>query len=420
MKMLKQLFSNEFRKGALILFITLNIFNFLNLLFHFIMGRMLGPADYGILAALMSLIFLHGIPSESVQNLVSRYTSKFNVKKENGKIRYLMSRAISKGIFIVIVLYAFLLIISLFLANFLDISFWLIALTNLMIFAAILAPILRGILQGRKKFTKLGISYIIEAIVKIIVAIFLVGIGFQLGSNFQIYGAMTGVLVGAFVALLFSLYFNIDLNKQKIKRTHFENVYTESVHYIIAMIVILLAFNIDILLAKRFFEAELAGKYAVLTILGRIIYLGVFSISKAMFPITSEKYEINSNTKSLFIKSLAVVVTLCIIGVMVYALFPKLIIFILYGSLYTDVSNLLVYSGIALSFLALTNVVLLYCLSINGLKKSYYLFIFLIIEIVLLSLFHDSLLEYILAFMASTIIMFIGTLFLLRKNGEKN
>ena len=415
MKMFKQLFSNEFRKGALILFITLNIFNFLNLLFHFIMGRILGPADYGVLAVLMSIIFLHGIPNESIQNLISRYTSKFNAKKENGKIKYLMLKAGKKGFMAAIVIFIILVLVSFLLANFLNINFWLIALTNLMIFSGILAPVWRGILQGEKRFEQLGASYVIEAWTKLVVAISLVVLGLQ------IFGAIIGVLFGAAAALYFSgLVNHHNLKKEKIKKTQFDHIYIESVHYLIAMIVILLAFNIDVILAKRFFEAELAGKYAVLTIIGRIIYLGVFSISKAMFPITSEKYEMNSNTKILFVKSLVVVVTLCAIGVMLYALFPKLIIFILFGSLYTDVSNLLVYAGIALSFLALTNVVLLYCLSINGLKKSYYLFIFLIIEVVLLSLFHNGLFEYILAFMASTIIMFIGTLFFLRKNGKKN
>ena len=83
------------------------------------MGRILGPADYGVLAVLMSIIFLHGIPNESIQNLISRYTSKFNAKKENGKIKYLMLKAGKKGFVAAIVIFIILVLVSFLLANFL-------------------------------------------------------------------------------------------------------------------------------------------------------------------------------------------------------------------------------------------------------------------------------------------------------------
>ena len=78
--MFKKSLSSGLGKGAIILFITLNIFNFLNYLFHFVMGRMLGPEDYGVLAVLMSIMLIYNIPTEAIQNLISRYTSKFNFK----------------------------------------------------------------------------------------------------------------------------------------------------------------------------------------------------------------------------------------------------------------------------------------------------------------------------------------------------
>src|SRR3989338_1959753 len=95
---LKKKFSNELGRGAFILFITINIFNLLNFLFHFSMGRLLGPAAYGILAVLMSLVYIYNIPSEAIQNIISRYTSKFNIKKEHGKIKSLLFKGLFKGI----------------------------------------------------------------------------------------------------------------------------------------------------------------------------------------------------------------------------------------------------------------------------------------------------------------------------------
>ena len=98
--MIKKFFKSELGKGSLILFITMNLFNFFNFLFHFSMGRLLGPSDYGILAALMSLIYIYNVPVEAIQNIISRYTSTFNLKKEEGKTKFLVNKSLKKGLFL--------------------------------------------------------------------------------------------------------------------------------------------------------------------------------------------------------------------------------------------------------------------------------------------------------------------------------
>ena len=87
--MFKKYLSSELGKGAIILFVTMNIFNVLNYLFHFAMARewMLGPEGYGTLAVLMSIIYIYGIPTEAIQNIITKLTSKLNVKHENKKIK---------------------------------------------------------------------------------------------------------------------------------------------------------------------------------------------------------------------------------------------------------------------------------------------------------------------------------------------
>jgi len=405
----KKFFSSELGRGSLILFIMINIFNFFNFLFHFSMGRLLGPANYGILAVLMSLIYIYGIPSEAIQTLISKYTSNLNIKKEHNKIKFLMVNSFSKGFKISIFLFILLNILAIFISSFLKINYWLIFTTNILILFFILSPIIRGILQGRKKFALLGTSMIIESGVKLFIAILLVILGFK------IFGALIGILIVTLLGFVFSIYFNKNIIKQEKQKTTFNNIYSKSIPYFMTMFIILVMFSLDIILAKRFFSAELAGQYSVLSMLGKMIFFGTIAISKAMFPIASEKHKNNLNSKELFKKSILTISALCFIVVMIYYIFPELVIKLLYGNQYIGVKDYLVYSGLALSFLSLSNLVLIYGLSINKLKKSYYLGIFLLLEIILLSLFHKTILEYILAFMVSNIIMFIGSLFLVRK-----
>jgi len=399
--MFKKIFSSELGRGASILFITIGIFNFLNLLFHFSMGRLLGPVDYGTLAVLMSLMYIYNIPAEAIQNIITKYTSKFNLKKENKKIKFFMFKSLKKGFKIALWIFLIATLFAIFLSKFLGINFWLILLTNVLIFSAFSNPITSGVLQGRKKFKILGINMILSSGLKLVFAISLVIIGFK------VFGAMIGVLIGVFSGLIFSFYFNREIIEEKEEKVPFKNIYSKSVPYFISTLVIFLIFSLDIILAKRFFSPELAGQYSVLSMLGKIIFFGTVAISKAMFPLTSEKHESNENHFELFKKSILIIASICVIAVGIYAFFPKLVVGILYGNQYLNVAPYLIYSGLALSFLSLSNLVLIYGLSINGLRKSHYLFIFLIIEIILLSLFHSSILEYILAFMVCNIIIFI-------------
>jgi len=407
--MIKKIFSNELGRGAFVLFSTMILFNFLNFLFHFSMGRLLGPVNYGVLAVLMSIVYIFGVPAEAIQNLISNYTSKFNIKKENNKIKFLMFKSLKMGFKIALLLFLISIILAIFISKFLEINFWLILLTNVLLVSSLTLPIIRGVLQGRKRFLYLGENLIIESVLKLIFSISLVLFGFK------IFGAMVGVLLGVFSAIVFAFYFNKDIIKEKEKPISFDGIYLKSIPYFIAMFVIFLALGLDIILARRFFSPGLAGQYSVLSMLGKIIFFGTVAISKVMFPLTSEKHDMNEDSYGLFKKSFLLVFFLCSIAILIYGLFPKLVISILYGRQYIEMSSYLVYSAIALSFLSLSNLVLIYGLSTKGLRSPWFLPIFLVTEIILLYSFNNNIQEYILAFMVSNIIMFIGSLFFLKR-----
>ena len=410
---MKKIFKSELGKGAFILFVTMGIFFFLNFVFHFTMGRILGPAGYGILATLMSLVYLYGAPTEAIQNVVTRYTANLNLKKENGKIKFLLLKSLKRGFIISTALFLIAIIPSMYAASLLKIDLGLIILTNAFLFSSFSLPVVRGVLQGRKKFTALGIGMMVESVLKLTSAIFLVMIGWQ------VFGAMIGVIIGVLASFILSFYMNSGILRENKEKIEFDNIYSKSVPYFVSMFVILLMLSMDIIFVRWLFSSnpEVVGSYAVLSMMGKMIFFGTMAIGKAMFPLTSEKYDNNKEKdgSKLFRKSFFVVLLICLISIMVYTIFPKFLINLFYGGQYTGVANLLKYSGISLSFLSLTNLVVIYGLSTNRLKRSYFMLFYFIITLVLLYFFHSSLIEYMLAFMVSNIIMFIGVLFLVKK-----
>jgi len=407
--MIKKIFSSEFGKGAMVLFVLFNIFNLLNYFFHFVMGRMLGPADYGILIALMALINIYSIPTEAIQNIISRYTSRFNLEKKEGKIKYLMFKSLRKSLIISAPIFLIATIIAFPLSKFLNINIWLIFIVNLFIFYSFLGPINKGILQGRKKFGLLGTNLILGSGLKLFFSISFVIFGYK------VFGAMIGILFGAISGFIFSFYFNKKILEKKEEKISFNNAYSKGIPYFIVMLVILLALNLDIILAKRFFSPEITGRYGVISMLSKMIFFGTIAISKTMFPLSSERYDDNENSFGLFKKAGFMILFVSIVAIGIFAFIPELVIKILYGTQYIEMAPFLIYPAISFSFLSLSNLNLMYGLSTKGIRKQYFLFLFLGVEILLLSLFHNTILEYMLAFMVSNIIMFIGSFFFLKR-----
>ena len=83
--MLKKLRENELAKGSIILVLSIGMFNFMNLIFHFISARLLKETLYGTLAAVMGIIYIFNVPSEGIQTIISRYATKYLGKKRELK-----------------------------------------------------------------------------------------------------------------------------------------------------------------------------------------------------------------------------------------------------------------------------------------------------------------------------------------------
>ena len=407
--MIKKIVSNELVRGSFVLFITFNIFNILNFIFQFSMARMLGPIEFGVFAVLMSMLYFMAIPSDSIQTVISRYTSKFNVNKENGKIKYLIGRSLKKGLFFALLVYILLIPFFYFFSYFLSISFPLVLLTGLLLFTFFLIPTTRGVLQGQKKFNSLGFNMILDSGIKVLISIYLVFIGWK------VYGAVISILIGSIIALTLSF---IPLRKtlsEKSERVNFSGIYGYSSPIIFSILAILLMQSLDVILAKRFFSPEIAGQYAVANLIGKMIFFGTLAISKSMFPLSSEKFDDGKNTNKLFYRSLIMVVILCIGALAILFLFPELLIKILFGEQYIAISNIIFNIGLAFSFISLSNLVVLYCISINRKINTFYMATFVFIQVILLWLFKSSLYSFSLAMIISSFLLFLGSLIIIWK-----
>jgi len=401
--MIKKIFSNELFKGSFITLILFNLFNVFQAVFHFIGARVLGAEDYGILATLLGISFILGIPAEAIQTIISRYTTEFYVKKDYSKIKNLIKKSYKKFSLLFLVGIALFAIFSPLIGKFLLIDSKIIFLMSLFLIATFFIPVNRGVLQGEKKFIKLGISLVSESFTKVLFLIVFFFLGLRL------YGAMWAIILGFIISFLISFFFIKKIFKTKEEETPFRGIYSYSWNVLIITGCMILFISMDIILAKRFFSAQDVGLYAAISILGKTIFFAVAPISKAMFPLVSEKRDKKEDSKGLIKRSLLIVSGICAIGIILFWLFPNLIISLFYGSTYLKFSNLLVYFGVAMGLLSITNI-FIYNVICHKRKIGLFLIFFVILQIGLLSIFHSTVFEYILVLLISNslTLMFFG------------
>ena len=407
--MIKKAMTSELVMGSLILFVMFNLFNFLNFLFQFLMARMLNPVEYGILAVLISFLYFITIPGESIQLVISKYTSRLSVKKEYGKIKYLISRTIVKSLFASLAVFVLILIFSPFLGELLKIPYQYIIILGLTTFLILPLMALRGGIQGMKKFNSLGISMNVEAFLKVFIAIFLVMAGWK------VYGALAGLILGSLISFVFTFVFLKKIIESKKEKIKIPKIYESGSQVLFVLIAVMVFQSIDIILSRIFFSELLSGQYAVANLTGKIIFFGTVAISKAMFPISSEKGENGDKKHRILYKSLGIVILLCMGALIFYGSFPELIIKILFGPEYLAIAPIIFNLGIGFSFIALTNLVLLYATSINKKIRLLEIIGLIFIQIILLFLLSQNLYNYSLAMAFSGVFMFLGSLLIITK-----
>ncbi|MEK6928708.1 MAG: oligosaccharide flippase family protein [Nanoarchaeota archaeon] len=391
--------------GSIILLITFGLFNLMGYIFHFSMARMLSIADYGIIVTLFSIIYILAIFSESIQTVITKYSANEDKK---GKLKNIFKKTLKKA-FALSILFFFLYIILAFpLSKILKIDYALLALNGLIIFSIFFMPISRGIMQGRKMFMSLGINMIIESSGKLIFPILFVLLGWKL------YGVIGGVILATFTAFAFSFYFLKPIINAKEEKAQTLGIYNYTTPVFIIIFTILIFYSLDVIIAKIVFSPEVAGYYAISSILAKTIFFGTQPIGKAMFPMTSERKEDEKKIK-IFFNALLIIIILIIFILALFYFFSEEIIRIFSGKSIIQSSEILIYVSIATSFISITNLNLLYKASRNEIKGSVYLPLFILFEIAILMVFSGNLFEFSLAYMTASAILLWGSAILLKK-----
>ena len=361
MKRIKDAIRHPFFYGSATMIIGSNASNFLNYIYHLIMGRLLGPVSYGELATLLSLSGLLAIIPASFSLVITKYISSAHTNKDVESIIKWFDKKVflAGGI-------AFLLIFltSRYISSFLSIGNHLLITIVGAGFVFTLPLILnRSVLQGLLRFKQMVISILVESGLKLLLGAVLVYIGFSVG------GALAGLIIAGFVGWLLSRWFISDyIRGGEAKLPILKPFVMYSISVLMYSIAMTSLYSSDLILVKHFLSSHDAGIYAALSTLGKIIFFGAGPIGAVMFPLVAQKQKKGGNYTTVFKYSFILTSIFALTILLVYWLQPAIAIKILYGSRYLEGVNLLVWFGIFMTFFTLSSLFITYNLSLGRIK----------------------------------------------------
>jgi len=367
----KYLITHPLFSGSAVMVLGSNVTNLLNYAYHLVMGRLLGPGNYGELAVLISLIGLLGIIPLSFNLVIVRFVSAAHSPKEiTGFINWLQKRTILLALGILVLI----TVVSPYLASFLNIENPLLIVMSAVVFLFMVLTVAnRAVLQGLLRFKYLTISLISEYGLRLILGAAFVYLGFS------VLGVMFGFIGAVIIAWFLSIKFMSDYTQGSVKASTQPNVKS------------LFLYSVPVLVYTIANTSHDAGIYAALSTLGKIIFFGAGPVAQVMFPIISKRHAQGEDYKKVFLYSLILSLLISLAVVLIYWLFPSLSVTILFGSSYLEVAGLLVQFGLFMTLLTLSSLMVNFYLSIGQTKVVVLPFVAALAQIIGLWFYHSSL-----------------------------
>ncbi len=386
-------------KHSIIMLSFTTLAAFFNYLYQLLMGRLLTPEEYGILFSLINIFYIFSVLSLTVQNTLAKYTSQLRVRNKLHEISFLWRYALIKSIKLGLITTVLFLAITPFLSSYLHLPS---PLPPIILFSSIplayALPTNGGVLQGLQRFVRLGITQVFWAFLKLSLGVMFVYFG--LGIS----GALLPFPIANVIVFLLSIFFLIDIISLKPKSFKIAHLYEYSTLTLLALLAYTTSYSIDTILAKHYLNDFLAGIYASVSVLGKIILFTPGGIAIVLFPKASEFKEKGLNHFILFIKALALTILLTLPILAIFKLAPNFTIKFIFGEKYLSAVPYLTNYGLAMFFFAIAGLMMNYLLSLGRTEVSYFMLLSLLVEIVGLSLFNQNIDQIISVILISSIL----------------
>ncbi len=304
------------------LLIAVAIQSLANLVFHAVVGRTLSADEYGALGAVLAGLTLVAVPLSALQTAAARATAR------HGSTRETAVRALSRTLLFTAPFAVILLVAAGPVRDFLHLSSWLdAAVLAPTLLAAAMVAIGRGLLLGVGRTGIVASSFLVATAVRL-------GPGLVCAYFWGISGALIGTLLGEVAGLVVVVIPLVRAERGKLSIVTLGDLVKTGV-----VVAGLFAFStVDLFLARHFLVGTDSGYYVAAATIGKTVLALPAAALSVAYPKLVDGW--TSDHRAQVLRSALLVVGVpALAGVAVVALFPGLVLGILYGDAYADAAG---------------------------------------------------------------------------------
>ncbi|WP_217914368.1 oligosaccharide flippase family protein [Miltoncostaea marina] len=349
-------------RGGALLFAAMVIANATNYGFTIIAGRVLGPAEYGVLTALLVLVMLIQLPLASVQMAVSREVAHRAASGREIDAAALVGRLLRMaGVATAVMAVAFVAAMAP-LSHMLQIDgLGPMAITGLCLLPTVATVVLMGDLQGLQRYGSLSAAVALPPVLRLAMFAALVALGASL------YGALLATAVAAIAGLAAAAWWARHTLRAKVAEIHVDSV--AFLRYLAPVALGVLAVtaltNIDVLVVKGRLSPEDAGIYGAASNLAKLAVLLPSAIIGVLFPRVAARVARGEDSIDILGRALVVTMGFCALLLGTYAVLGETIVELSFGDEYAEAASLLVIFCIGMTCFSMANVLVSYELSLG-------------------------------------------------------
>lgn len=381
---------NTFLRQNAVFFAGSVVIGATNYLYYPVLGRLLDPIAFGDVQALMAmymqLALLLTVLSQVSVNVAANYQDE---SKRLATLFELEKLAFVLSLGLVVLLAA----LSWKLRNFLQLSsVWPLLILLATLLLSVPPTFRSAYLRAHMAFGHASVTGIIGSAGKVLMSALLVMIGYKA------QGAIAGVAIAQFISFLYAAYFARKLGfKQPANNSYFVRLdmatLAPELRYAGLVLVCSLAITVlasaDILVAKHYFSPQVAGEYAGISTVAKIIFYLTGSMAQVMLPAVKIHNSAQEN-RQLLTKSLIILTAVGGSSTLVFALFNRVVVGTLMGSEYLPFAGVLPSLAAAMFVISVINMLVIYHVALRRYQVGLVMLGATALTCVLLFVSHDT------------------------------
>jgi O-antigen/teichoic acid export membrane protein len=362
----------------------------LNYASNLIFSRLLEPASYGDLMALLALLVIITVPTAAAQTVLAERVASHVAAGQLARVRYLVRHAIAHVSVIALIAGVVYVASIPLVVDLLELQATgpAIALAPLVVLSFLL-PVALGTLQGMDRYLAFGCMLLAIAGSRIAF-----GVPWAAMPTGGSGGAIAGQALGVGVVLVGAAWL---MRRELIGRgtgaatsglRRKPDVRTVSAG--LALVAFAVISNLDLLLAKLFLSSHEVGLYAALSTIGKVVMFLPAAIAVVMVPNAARaRHTRNDTGRVLRIAGLLVLLTTAIAAIPA-VLAPSFVVEAMFGADYRDATEGVLPIVCAGAGMALLYLLVIYSVAIEDRRWVGLLGAGIVLQIIGVSLFHDS------------------------------